>query len=247
MTTGVEDRWRTEVRRLTGELARLTGRPGKPPSPAEVTAPGRELVARSGLLRSMIARRDELLEERRWSAAEVDGYEQALRLLDGEPDADPRLRARLVRKIEIRRANLVQVDEQLDLLDRRIEALRAHVAELRAQVVEDLRRLVARAAAEQKRAVARRRAMELRSKMGTPSPEVMWSPVPVDGYRIWTIGDDGLYGARSRWTVPTLTATCEHGEGVPHTDGRCATVAFGCGIYAAKSASALVRSVGVTP
>ena len=247
MATDVEDRWDTEVRELAEELARLTGRPGRPPSPADVTAAGRDLLMQLGLFRSTVARRDRVLDERRWREAEIEGYEQALRLLGGEPDADQVLRDRLVRKIETRRADLVGLDEDIALLQWRVEHLTVHVAELRARVVEELRRLVERAATAEERAAAQRRAMRLHRKMGTVQPDVMWSPVPVDGYRIWTIGDDGLYGARSRWEVPTSTATCELGDDVPHTDGRCARVAFGCGIYAAKSPARLMSELCVRP
>jgi hypothetical protein len=61
-----------------------------------------------------------------------------------------------------------------------------------------------------------------------------WSPVPVRGYRVWTVHRDGLHGARMRWPEPNLTAECTRGgrDEVPHSDGRCGPPA--CGIYAAK-------------
>ncbi len=68
-----------------------------------------------------------------------------------------------------------------------------------------------------------------------------WSPVPVIGYRVWSITDEGIVGYRVKWTEPTLEAFCGHGAGedeVPHTDGRCGPPA--CGIYAAKNPTELI-------
>ena len=39
---------------------------------------------------------------------------------------------------------------------------------------------------------------------GSPS----WSPWPAYGFRLWQIGDDGLYGAWARWLEPEITAEC---------------------------------------
>lgn len=69
-----------------------------------------------------------------------------------------------------------------------------------------------------------------------------WSPTPVLGYRIWAMSDDGLYGVRTRWDKPRLSATCQTTDDtneVPHSDGRCGRL--GCGIYAAKSPDALLE------
>lgn len=69
-----------------------------------------------------------------------------------------------------------------------------------------------------------------------------WSPIPVRGYRIWTVNDSqpGLVGATGhRWTSPEQTATCDAArddDDLPHSDHRCSDYGYGCGIYAAKSA-----------
>lgn len=71
-----------------------------------------------------------------------------------------------------------------------------------------------------------------------------WSPVPVIGYRLWSVTDEGIIGYRVKWTEPTLEAFCGHGAGedeVPHTDGRCGPPA--CGIYAAKNPTELIDSL----
>ena len=69
-----------------------------------------------------------------------------------------------------------------------------------------------------------------------------WSPWPVFGYRIWTIQNGGLHGARVQWRSPELTATCPYGplENVPHDNRRCGPPS--CGIYAVKRIGTLLNS-----
>ena len=67
-----------------------------------------------------------------------------------------------------------------------------------------------------------------------------WSPTPVLGYRLWAVGEDGLYGVKMVWDSRTITATCLSNRGnteIPHSDGRCGRL--GCGVYAAKSVDPL--------
>jgi hypothetical protein len=69
-----------------------------------------------------------------------------------------------------------------------------------------------------------------------------WSPVPVLGYRLWTIKPDGLHGARMVWTSRSLTARCAASltsARVPHSDGRCGRL--GCGVYATKRVEPLIH------
>ena len=67
-----------------------------------------------------------------------------------------------------------------------------------------------------------------------------WSPWPVLGYRIWSIKQNGLHGARVHWRSPRLTATCPYGplEEVPHDNRKCGPPS--CGIYAVKDISTLL-------
>ncbi len=66
-----------------------------------------------------------------------------------------------------------------------------------------------------------------------------WSPVPVLGYRLWSMRRGALHGARTCWPEPTFTATCSAFNGAaPHTDGRCGRL--GCGVYATKELPSLV-------
>jgi hypothetical protein len=73
-----------------------------------------------------------------------------------------------------------------------------------------------------------------------------WTPVPVIGYRVWTIAADRLRGARAVWDRPEMTAQCRpvpgaigEVDGVPHSDGRCGRL--GCGVYAVKEPSQVGR------
>jgi hypothetical protein len=74
-----------------------------------------------------------------------------------------------------------------------------------------------------------------------------WTPVPVVGYRLWTIDRLRLRGARVVWDAPVHEAKCTpvpgavgDVQGVPHADGRCGRL--GCGVYALKEAGMLVGS-----
>lgn len=72
-----------------------------------------------------------------------------------------------------------------------------------------------------------------------------WSPIPIVGYRAWLIEEDGLHGARVRWTSRHLTAGClgtSAESEVPHVQGECGSPP--CGIYATKSLETLFRFFG---
>ena len=72
-----------------------------------------------------------------------------------------------------------------------------------------------------------------------------WSPVPILGYRIWSILDGRLHGARLVWTTPHMRAVCPTAGGpadeIPHSDGRCGRL--GCGVYAAKGIRPLLAEI----
>ena len=73
-----------------------------------------------------------------------------------------------------------------------------------------------------------------------------WSPTPIIGFRAWVIHDDGLHGAKVRWTSRHLTARClaspSSRDQVPHSEGECGSPP--CGIYATKDPDTLVRYIG---
>ena len=73
--------------------------------------------------------------------------------------------------------------------------------------------------------------------------EDAWSPVPVLGFRMWTLRRTGLHGAKVTWRSPSLVAEClSTGErvGLPHVDGRCGRL--GCGVYATKELRPLLTA-----
>ena len=73
-----------------------------------------------------------------------------------------------------------------------------------------------------------------------------WSPMPIFGYRLWAIRDNGLFGFRTQWSTPQLTSLCLNkvpGEDIPHSVHRCGPPA--CGTYATKSLTALREKLGI--
>ena len=71
-----------------------------------------------------------------------------------------------------------------------------------------------------------------------------WSPTPIVGYRVWGISQTGdMIGATGHhWATPSMTAECVRSradDDLPHTDVRCSTLGYGCGVYAAKSQNLL--------
>ncbi|NOX23527.1 MAG: hypothetical protein GXP36_10610 [Actinobacteria bacterium] len=242
-----------EMRRLFDELSRLTGGSRSPSAIDGFGTAKRKIDDRRGLMRSVRYRRSELLEERRWIESEIHGFERALVLVgqavaeasgvEGHR-ADVRLRDKLCSRVE----RLGEVDQEIHLLDRRVSTLVAEIEELQDVALEALRHAV-ELAEEEKRAAEALRVSRITARyrrMGEVEPDVMWSPTPVYGYRVWVLDHDGYHGARERWLGPEMAATCPIPGDVPHTDGRCALVAFGCGIYAAKSVEDLMEEVGGT-
>ena len=67
------------------------------------------------------------------------------------------------------------------------------------------------------------------------SHEEGWSPVPVLGYRIWSVRWDGFWGVAVRWPTPMKVAECratDDSTDILHSNGLCGRL--GCGIYASK-------------
>lgn len=73
-----------------------------------------------------------------------------------------------------------------------------------------------------------------------------WSPVPVLGFRLWSVHPDGLHGAKLRWSSRYLEARCLPGmagqEGIPHSNQECGQPP--CGIYATKTLESLTSHIG---
>lgn len=178
-------------------------------------------------------------------------------------DADPADRERRRRRqaISVLRARLQAVEaarhgdpgvdrERVERLETRVEERRRRIASLRYEITAARRRLE-ELEAEERRAIAEvagyERGLEALlyeaisrvERIAEPS----WTPVPVVGYRMWTIQRLRLRGARTVWDTAECRATCRlvpagQTDGVPHSDGRCGRL--GCGVYALKDAAMLI-------
>jgi hypothetical protein len=188
-------------------------------------------------------------------------------------DAEPADRERLHRRraISVLRARLQATEatwhrdsgvdrERVERLETRMEGRRRRIASLHYEITAARRRLE-ELEAEERRAAAElagyergleallSEAISRVERIAEPS----WTPVPVVGYRMWTIQRLRLRGARAVWETAEYRATCRlaaagRTEGVPHSDGRCGRL--GCGVYALKEAAMLVgaaRSAAARP
>ncbi len=196
----------------------------------------RSLDQRFALVRMTRARRVELVKERDWILAEAKGYRRGVALV-GAGSA-----IRLQRHVDERAASAALVAAEIEEVDRKIESIEVDILSLQTEMVEILQRSIADSEAKIRR-VARARRQRLSLKLGDAGRNAMWSPVAVMGYRAWKWSEDGFHGVRQPWLHPRLAAACSEGGGLPHTDGRCAEVAYGCGIYAAKSLDVLMEEV----
>lgn len=195
---------------------------------------------RSRLL-PLASRRSYLAGEWNRLAEEVDGCQRALELIDTlcvDGDATPPASSgsRIRRRLEVRAAEAVDFKGDLTLVDERIADVNVAIMSTQSKLIAALEQAVGVAKSERvarTTSVAAARQNRMRELMDS-DPAVMWSPSPVIGYRVWTLKGSGFIGSHSPWSTSAFTATCGLGDGVPHTDGRCADVAFGCGVYAAK-------------
>jgi hypothetical protein len=198
----------------------------------------RRLDQRFALARMTRARRVELVKERHWIISETAGYQRGLALV-GSGGA-----GRLQRHLDERTAAAVRVATDIEEVERSIDSIDGDILALQEEMVEILRRSIADSQEKIRRAAQARR-QRLAVQLGDVGRNTMWSPVAVMGYRAWNWSEDGFHGVRHPWTRSRLTAVCPQGDGLPHTDGRCAEVAYGCGIYAAKSLDVLMKEVRI--
>lgn len=142
---------------------------------------------------------------------------------------------------------------QANHLHAKVRTVRGRARALRTQIVELEREL----AANEAQAIGYERAVEglLRDMAGRLEQEMArieretgspaWSPWPAYGFRLWQIGDDGLYGAWARWPEPEITAECRSERvgtdiPVPHLNDVCGPPS--CGIYAVKDLGDLLEA-----
>jgi len=139
--------------------------------------------------------------------------------------------ARLEARMEDRRRSIVTLRYEITAARRRLEALESDERRARDELAGFERGLEAMLS----------EAIDRVETAAAPA----WSPVPIVGYRMWTIRHLQLRGARAVWTSPAYEATCTpvtgaigRVHGVPHSDGRCGRL--GCGVYALKNAAMLL-------
>lgn len=259
---------REEIRRLRRELGRLPsaarhGPAGRRALDAQRAVDGFRAIADGvGRDRARTAR------DVAWLESEAAGFEKALLLVAAFDDAGGS--ARLQRRLSQRRSRLESTREDLERLDARLAILEADIAVAESDLAEALAAWLREAqsnwvaagrpapstvsqattppaggppAITTRKARSTARMVPAMATDAVPPPET-WSPVAVLGYRVWAVTTNGLCGAWRAWPSSRMTADCSVPGEVPHTDGRCARVAFGCGIYAATSASSLMREAG---
>lgn len=208
-------------------------------------------VLRSRLV-PLVSRRSYLAGEWNRLAGEVDGCQRALELINtlrGGDDAasSPSMGFRIRGRLEVRAVEAVGFKADLSMVDERIAKINVEIAVIERDLITALERAVGVAESErtaQAAGLEAARQSRMRNLMMS-DPTVMWSPSPVIGFRIWTLRRTGFRGSSSPWPSSSYTATCEAGADVPHTDGRCARVAFGCGVYVAKDVRELISEFDV--
>jgi len=201
--------------------------------------PSQLIAWKNSLLASERRRRDALVQDLRWAEENMNGLEKALDLIGRDDGGSGGATSRFETRLEKQRSRASEATAEIQTVDERIAGLEKELDPLRKKMVSHRDQLL-KAAEEQKRRAAIVRLQRDRAAPRQLEANTMWSPTAIPGYRIWTIRGGKLRGAREAWTSLHKTASCPLGDGVPHTDGRCAKVAFGCGIYAAKSVSELL-------
>ena len=150
---------------------------------------------------------------------------------------------KLERRLEAQLARVDELSQEVRAADERISQIESDILSTQQVLAVVLRTSISGAEQKIQAAKAARQQRQLQQRMAAAGFDEtpLWSPHAVMGYRVWAIKETGLYGAWEHWATPAMAATCETGSGGPHTDGRCAEIAFGCGIYASKSPLELIE------
>jgi len=246
---GLDTNLGQRIKELRDDLA---GYSGSTRSPGGAVAGG-DLQNRRGARQYRLSvlrrRRKEAVNDRRRIDTELRGYRKALSLFEDAPSGQEmgRSQRRLLLRVDTRTAEAADLSNDIAEVESEIQGVAAELRSIEERMIDELRTEVAKTASRRAAKTATLRAKAVVA--GDTIPEytrALWSPTPVLAYRIWGLKVDGFYGAWTQWTESTKTASCMMGEGVPHTDGRCNEVAFGCGIYAAKDMNQLLRRNSLT-
>ncbi|MCP3975220.1 MAG: hypothetical protein GY720_12115 [bacterium] len=205
---------------------------------ARIVRERRLIDSKNCTLRRKEQKRGELVAKRSWARSELHGLTRSMGILTKlADDGAQEVGLFLTRRLDLLQRTATHLDSTIQEVEHRIADLRAEVAAHIDTALGLLQKCLGEA--EKAKAVAEPDASET---------DTYWSPVPVLGFRVWTVTARGLIGGRQPWTSSHKTAHCLKAGSVPHTDDRCATVAFGCGIYAMKSIDRLTkRSLGNRP
>lgn len=193
----------------------------------------------------------ELRKQKHLLEQEIRGIDRLVDAIGGEPRFDPvdgDRTARLDRRRKRLSAELAAVETEREHVAHDLVAVGADIRGSQAGVIEAFEVCLSAAAAAEAEAVVARRAAAAREASERVSRDrisEMWSPVPLVGYRAWDLTHEGFKGAWRLWTHPEFSAVCGSRPGVPHVDGRCSRVAYGCGVYAAKSLDRLIDEYGL--
>jgi hypothetical protein len=146
---------------------------------------------------------------------------ERLRLKYGIADSPPEL-DRLLLKSRRKRARLRDLRSRLATIQSEVDALEAEVAGTDKTLRYFLSDVISRVKVDRGHA---------------------WSPVPMLGFRVWTLSDDEFHGYRVQWKHRSMTARCgrtNDNADIPHTDGQCADPP--CGVYAAKDVDRIIEA-----
>ncbi|MDA2978712.1 MAG: hypothetical protein O3B42_02965 [Actinomycetota bacterium] len=220
-----------------------------------------DLDAQSGLSTSVVRRRELLKADVKWRAFEVDGCQKALELVgsgvgggggvavvrkSGRSSRQNAPDQRLLSRMESRASEIADIQTEIGLLAEKQRQFEIAFDVCQVRLMDGLAHAVKVAERVRDADVGAQRRRRIARATLVPEPNEMWSPSAVMGYRLWRIDGSDLFGAWTRWKTNNLVAICDKDGAVPHTDGRCSSVAFGCGIYATKSVTGLMRAHDVT-
>lgn len=190
---------------------------------------------------------------RRQVKSEIHGCERGLALIeqsagDGGSAVTSPSTVGIEHRIVTNREALGGLDREISDLDNSIARTEERLVEEQQKQVRELQNVLAELWKQQPVSYGQAAAKPIPPEGHTlNTEEVMWSPTPIMGYRLWDVRSNGLFGSWQKWAEPKMVATCVSGEGVPHVGRPCSDVAFGCGVYTAKSVRRVLKMFGITP
>ena len=247
--SNIPDSYGAEISELLAHLSRITV-PARPDADwLRIRELQRRIDGKGASLQIEHRHKAQLVKDRSWVETDIHGFERALVFVTGtEGDVTGTGASRLEHRLNARIVRVSELTGEIGDADARIRQINSEIVATQRALVFLLRRSIddAEEKIQSAQLARQRRKATLRAMMELVDETPLWSPTAVMGYRVWLVEKSRLHGAWHRWESPDLVAVCENGSDVPHTDGRCADIGFGCGIYAAKDVTQLMDEVGVT-